>query len=302
MMILFQNRILYMPGIPFGSRREELPKTFNTLTWSSYALPLPHTKHTLAVATTMVGTPAPEKKHTVIVYFQGNAASAPLRVPSLSRVFKGLSTKDTYYTFLYPSYRGYWTSTGRPSFKAISEDTPEVFRHIHDTYPSARIVLWGQSIGCPIVLHGLAHEGDTFGGKKVDVVLETPFTSVVDMIPAMWPERWLPYHYLGPFVRSRWDSVAAFEKARDRVGRMLVLRAEKDEIVPEAVGRKIEEEAERMLGGGEEEGGGQGQAQGMSRGTRKGRYRGVVVKGALHTMVLEKQQGVEEVRGFLEGR
>lgn len=276
MMVLFQNRILYMPGIPFGSRREELPPTYDTLPWSFHLHRLKTSRHSLAVVTTTHGTPAPTKSHTVILYFQGNAASPPPRIPELSRVLKALDTKNAHYTFLYPCYRGFWKSTGSPTYAAIGNDTVEYLEHVLEAYPDAtRIVLWGQSIGCPILLHGLA---GTPSLKTVDLILETPFTSTMDMIPALWPERWLPYHYLGPFLVSRWDGVRALGTAGAKVRRCLVVRAEKDEIVPEEVGRKMEDAVMRLVGGEKEI---------------------VVVKGALHTMAVEKRMGREAVSKFL---
>ena len=59
----------------------------------------------------------------------------------------------------------------------------------------------------------------------------------------------------------------------------MVLRAERDEIVPREVGERFEEAVERLV---EDK-------------------RVVVVRAALHCMVLEKQQGRDEVKEFLEG-
>ena len=44
-------------------------------------------------------------------------------------------------------------------------------------------------------------------GSKVDgLVLETPFTSIRAMLVAIYPQQWLPYRYLYPFLWNHWNS------------------------------------------------------------------------------------------------
>jgi len=72
-------------------------------------------------------------------------------------------------------------------------------------------------------------------------VLENAFTSVPDMLCALYPQRWLPYRYLGLFVRDRWDARAAAHGMRYRAlaHRAMVLVSARDEVVPPAMGQQI---------------------------------------------------------------
>ena len=83
------------------------------------------------------------------------------------------------------------------------------------------------------------------------IVLENPFASISGMVRALYPERWLPYHYMGDLVWDKWDAVDAAsapkpDSALARViqaRRMTILVSEKDELVPPNMGRTIAERA-----------------------------------------------------------
>lgn len=93
-------------------------------------------------------------------------------------------------------------------------------------------MLWGQSIGAGVAATAAAnHAADIYaaaggaaaldtaaGGPHVlptiicGLVLETPFTSVRAMLGAIYPQKWMPYRYLWPFLRNHWDTVAALRR------------------------------------------------------------------------------------------
>lgn len=100
-----------------------------------------------------------------------------------------------------------------------------------------RLVLWGQSLGAGVALVAAAADGQATGARKDSgdgtervredeggegegkrslaisgILLETPFISVRAMLPALYPEKWLPYRYLGPFLTNHWDSEEALRK------------------------------------------------------------------------------------------
>jgi fermentation-respiration switch protein FrsA (DUF1100 family) len=150
------------------------------------------------------------------------------------------------------SYRGFWTSRGRPSQRGIELDAIAALNWLQDAYlePGAEnhtsVVLWGQSIGAGVATGLLAHHSEQLKSKKVieGLILETPFLSIKSMLLAMYPQRWLPYRYLWPFLRNWWD----FEDALRRIGRglqtndsssewarrlrILIVSAANDELVP----------------------------------------------------------------------
>lgn len=65
------------------------------------------------------------------------------------------------------------------------------------------------------------------------IILETPFTSVSDMLRTLYPQKWLPYRYLSPFLRSSWNTTEYLStiSAKDENPRIMIVEAENDEIV-----------------------------------------------------------------------
>ena len=132
----------------------------------------------------------------------------------------------------------------------------------------------------------------------VGLVLETPFTSIRDMLLALYPEKWLPYRYLGGLVWGEWDSRGAVATIAEKWGgnhgevertegnkkmeegkpKVLILEAERDELVP------------------------RGQADELVEGFRLGGMEAekVVVRGALHNDVMERGQARKAVVEFLD--
>lgn len=189
---------------------------------------------------------------------------------------------STRYSFLVPSYRGYWTSTGRPSQRGIEKDLVALFTHL-DADPDAKVILWGQSIGCGIALTGwakyLRSRNNHPRVNVVGLVLETPFVSVSNMLRVLYPQRWLPYRYLSPFLWNSWDVREAVETVRGVQPRVLVVRAERDEIVPV-------EETEEV----------EGVVKSVFRDVKS-----VVVKGALHEQCVSRAYGRGEIVAFIKG-
>ena len=83
------------------------------------------------------------------------------------------------------------------------------------------------------------------------MVLENPFASIPAMVKALYPQRWLPYHYLGGFALDRWDAASAMARAQTenrsllhRLSKsMLMILSKKDEIVPNEQGLALFEAA-----------------------------------------------------------
>lgn len=174
-------------------------------------------------------------------------------------------------------------------------------------------MLWGQSLGAGVAATAAATasaeardaEG-TSKEKEIEIqglILETPFTSVRSMLSTLYPQKWLPYRYLGPFLRNHWDSEAALRSMGDcshhhhpppniiattsptstptpnpPLPKILILQAGKDELVPATHGVELDRICREELG--------------MD-------VRRVEVRGALHTEVMGKGAGRGEVVEFL---
>ena len=101
------------------------------------------------------------------------------------------------------------------------------------------IILYGQSIGCGFATNLAA---TTQAARVSGLVLETPFTSTRDMLKALYPQKWLPYQYLWPFLRSHLDTWANLETMAKRgsdAPSVHIIEAGKDELVPAAHGERL---------------------------------------------------------------
>jgi acetyl esterase/lipase len=110
------------------------------------------------------------------------------------------------------------------------------------------IVVWGQSIGSGVASI-LAARQDLFSEGLVlkFLILETPFLSIRAMLETLYPQKWLPYKYLWPFLRNHLDSDRALGimqqscTANHRTPpRVLILEAGRDELVPKEHGDALE--------------------------------------------------------------
>lgn len=205
----------------------------------------------------------------------GNASSLPPRLEDHSWVLREIKNRfskehlkikelptfgKVRFTQIGLSYRGYWTSRGRPSEIGINYDTAaavkwisqlhqntygENERRFHNTKPI--LIVWGQSIGAGFATN-LAAAGVVPGHlEPTALVLETPFLSIKEMLRELYPEKWLPYKYLHPFLRNFLDShrnlhtIATARRRKDlQPPHVLILQAGRDELVPEHHTKELE--------------------------------------------------------------
>ncbi|RPB04344.1 hypothetical protein L873DRAFT_1666860 [Choiromyces venosus 120613-1] len=313
-MVMFQNKIIYMPaGVPLGAKREKIEayrKSCTGIKWRERFRDIKTEDGTLlsyAEATVCSRESADSTKgrrnvlpkirdlcngFLRLINIYRNASSTPPRLPFISTILSSLKTQgsSTTYKVIAPSYRGYWTSTGSPSQSGIEKDMKAIFHHLENyNTPSAEFILWGQSIGCGIALKGWANYLHVQHSKRQTpvhikgLIMETPFVSISSMLVALYPQRWLPYRYLSPFLRNHWDVREAVREIAKKSGGVdiLALRAERDELVT----REEAEEVEGLL-------------EHISR--RDGHIRRTVVTGALHVECIARAQGRSEVINFLK--
>lgn len=268
MMVLFQDKIIYMPGIPPFARSEKIAdyvaqckpveweeKHIKSMDGINIALCVGRVQKENSKGEHIDAHQAKALKEVVICYFQGNGASLPHRLPILSSVLKSVSAQtagantSTRYTLVGLSYRGYWTSSGRARQSGIELDAQALLKYITTNFSSSIkdtvLILWGQSIGCGIATTAAASYLSQPASDKpriTGVVLETPFSSVKSMLIALYPQKWLPYRYLYPFLWNHWDSEAALRQIAglDRKPKVLLLPASRDEVVPPEEIEKLE--------------------------------------------------------------
>lgn len=312
MMIIFQNKIIYMPSMPPFSRSEKVADYANEcgiVEWREKAIKsLDGTCIYLLEGAIPNGQSDHQiQKHIIVVYLQGNGSSLPPRLPYLSSILKKLqgSKTEVRYTIVALSYRGFWKSSGSPNQPGIELDAQAALRWVSEEYgelPYSRIVLWGQSIGGGVATTSMASllssASTSNAPKKISIcglLLETPFVSLKTMLISLYPQKFLPYRYLHPFLKSTWDSEWALSKvghALDDEGgstqvwhglhtkalKVLILEAGEDELVPEG-------DAERLLN--------------VCRGFQSIDAQHKVVTGAFHTNVIMKSGGQKEIIHFI---
>lgn len=197
----------------------------------------------------------------------GNASSIPPRLPDLSSAISMLKrqlhgdTRSISFKFVCLSYRGYWTSKGRPTEKGIRLDAAAALNWIsqqHEeavgdgiqvsdasTKPKGQVTLWGQSIGSGVATNLAAQHLMPNNLHLDSLILETPFTSLRAMLEVLYPQKWLPYKYLWPFLRNQLDSwknlglISEMYNTKEDRPSILILEAAKDELVPARLSKQL---------------------------------------------------------------
>lgn len=156
-----------------------------------------------------------------LLWFHGNAGNIADRVDALRDLHDALSA-----SIFLVSLRGYGRSEGRPHEHGTYLDARAALRVLQDRsdVDPSRLVYYGQSLGAAISVDLAAEH------PPAALVLEAPFTSVPDMAR---------HHYrlrLGPFMRTRYDSLAKIEKVN---APLLLLHGTEDDVVPFEMGRRL---------------------------------------------------------------
>ncbi|EAW12300.1 alpha/beta hydrolase [Aspergillus clavatus NRRL 1] len=302
--VLMQNKLLYIAWLPPFARSEQIAdyaSECRPVTWTQKPIrSLDGT--TLAVCEGRIRAPvsAPAgrqgthpTKRVVICYFQGNGGSTPMRLPLLSGLLRDMAAASrdagVECVAVALSYRGYWTSAGRATQSGIELDAQAFLDWAVGEYSvpgmELQVVLWGHSLGSAIASTALATylsrrglesprrgEGDVIA-PITGLILEAPVSSTKDMLISLYPQKWLPYRYLWPFLWNNWNSAVAMQRmarwrdqlrqpgktdasinggpevASDSAGRVppiLLLSAEKDEVIPSYAAVELEEEGIRL--------------------------------------------------------
>ena len=152
----------------------------------------------------------PSEEAALILGFGGNAWNADTLAVYLHSVFPDRDVVAFH-------YRGYAPSTGRPSARALLQDTLPIHDHLVATLAPNRIVAVGLSIGAGLAAH-LASQRPIAG-----LILVTPFDS-----PQCLREHY-PWAPVGPLLRHRME--IADSPAASSVP-LALIAAERDTIVP----------------------------------------------------------------------
>ena len=166
---------------------------------------------------------APNKP--TILYFHGNGGNIMGRAPKVRALL------DRGYGMMLAEYRGYGGNAGDPSEAGFHQDARAAIGDLESRGVAPRnIVLWGESLGSGVAVH-LAQERALQGAPLAAVVLESPFTSAVDVGAAHY--FFIPVRLL---VKDRYESV---EKIAEIGAPLLIVHGDRDNVVPIRFGRAL---------------------------------------------------------------
>lgn len=324
MMVVFQRKIIYMGYIPPGARQESLSDVpaSQVKGLSVREICVRGDSQTLYGVT--VGRHGQGEPSSIMLYFQGNAGNTLHRLPvfqsilssssstspphpssrlSLSRHTSKHSTHSLEIVCVSP--RSYWKSTGSPSGpsqRSLTSDYHAALHYALDAYPPhIPITIYGHSLGATIaicLLSSLSDERDSRYKRIQGLILENPFSSIPNMVEALYPQKWVPYQYLTPFVLDRWDALAALDETSPSVLRRLnsdalVLTSELDEVVPPEMGQEVY----RRMRLGFDDAPSEGKAGALECAPHRGRLE--VIRGALHENCWTKTQWRKAMTGYM---
>lgn len=148
-----------------------------------------------------------------LLYFGGNAEAIESNRDALRAALPG----TTSYLL---AYRGYGASEGEATQEALFSDAEALYDHVRERHPHAPVSVIGRSLGSGVASHLAAHR------PVARMVLVTPFDSLVNVARAHYG--FLPVRLL---MRERYESHRTLPRHE---GPLLVIAAERDEVVPRA--------------------------------------------------------------------
>ncbi len=209
---LTQDRLIYFPHM--GGAAVATPLAVK--------LPFENVRITTADGETLAAwwVPATPARGTVLL-FHGNAGSIADRIAYLPH-FNAMG-----YAVLLVDYRGYGTSTGKPSESGTYADAQAAWRWLitQRGLQAADIVVVGESLGGAVAAE--------LAGRVQPraLLLISTFTSATALGAEIYP--WLPVRLIS---RYRYDTLAHLQKFK---GAVLIAHSRNDEIVPFAHGERL---------------------------------------------------------------
>ena len=160
--------------------------------------------------------------YKTLLYFHGNAGSLENRIHKLNHF------EDMNINFLIIAWRGFSGNSGKPSEQGLYEDGKSAINWLAKKgVDEKNLILYGESLGTGVAAH-LAQNKNYAG-----VILETPFTSMVDAAKTFYP--YIPVNLL---LKDKFEN---YKKIKNINSPIIVMHGEIDQIVPFSMGKKIYE-------------------------------------------------------------
>ena len=160
------------------------------------------------------------KDHKTLVYFHGDAGSLENRIHKLKKI------KNMNINFLIIAWRGFSGNNGKPTEEGLYIDGKSAIDWlIKKGVDEKNLILYGESLGTGVATH-LAQNKNYAG-----VILETPFTSMIDTA-----KKFYPYIPVSLLLKDKFEN---YKKIKNINSPILVMHGEEDKIVPFFMGKKI---------------------------------------------------------------
>ncbi len=160
------------------------------------------------------------KKYKTILYFHGNAGSLENRIHKLNHF------RDMNVNFLIIAWRGFSGNQGKPSEAGLYKDGESAIKWLLKKGVKERnIVIYGESLGTGVATH--LSQNKKFAG----VILETPFTSMIDAA-----RKFYPYIPVGLLLKDKFENKNKIKNIKSPI---LIMHGAKDQIVPFEMGKKM---------------------------------------------------------------
>ncbi|KAJ1656358.1 hypothetical protein IWQ61_004061 [Dispira simplex] len=233
-----------MSYIPFGSRSSKLSDLVrkSNLLWEPAQVNRDHC--TLRGFIVRAKSLVPPKNGPVVIYFQGNAGNVIHREPVFQRIVQAVPTV----TIVAIHTSGYGNSQGTATERNLRADAYSIFQFVRERYPPTLypIYIYGHSLGGALAIdlaNRLTTQSKPGNMPMVcGVVLENTFTSMLDLVGAVYP-RWLPYYWLARYcLWNHWPNVDRIQAITVPI---LFLSAAKDDLVPPWMMTKLSQKAKR---------------------------------------------------------
>ena len=158
--------------------------------------------------------------YKTIIYFHGNAGTLDNRVHKINHF------QDMDVNFLIIAWRGFSGNKGRPTEDGLYRDGISAVNWVLEQgVKEKNIVLYGESLGTGITSE--IAQNRNFAG----VILETPFTSMVDVA-----KKFYPYVPVSLLLKDRYENENKVVNINIPI---MIMHGEKDTIVPFSMGKKI---------------------------------------------------------------
>ena len=162
------------------------------------------------------------KKNKTILFFHGNAGSLENRIHKLNHF------RDMNVNFLIIAWRGFSGNKGKPSEKGLYEDGKSAINWlVNKGVKHENIILYGESLGTGVATHLAQNK------KFAGIILETPFTSMIDAA-----KNFYPYIPVGLLLKDKFDNKSKIINVNSPI---LIMHGEADQIVPFFMGKKMYE-------------------------------------------------------------